>query len=129
MEASKRSAQHGARRRAALPLGSPAGYCDASAPPTLAAPFLRATYTQVAMSHSLPLPPPGFDELPADEKLDYLQSLWGRMAAHPDQVPIPEWHRAVIEERLEEHRAHPDDVAPWDEVRDSVTNKLRRDRE
>jgi putative addiction module component (TIGR02574 family) len=76
------------------------------------------------MSQSLPLPPPGFDDLTAEEKLDYLHSLWDRMAAHPDRVPVPEWHRAVIDERLEEHRAHPDDVTPWDEVRESIRGKL-----
>ena len=80
------------------------------------------------MAHSIPLPPPGFDELPADEKLDYLQSLWDRMAAHPEQVPVPEWHRAVIAKRLAEHREHPDDVMPWEELRESVKEKLRRDR-
>ena len=80
------------------------------------------------MAHSIPLPPPGFDELSAAEKLDYLQSLWDRMVAHPDQVPVPEWHRAVIAERLAEHRADPDDVTSWEEVRESVKGKLHRDR-
>jgi hypothetical protein len=28
------------------------------------------------MSNPVPLPPPGFDDLSVDEKLDYLQSLW-----------------------------------------------------
>ena len=46
------------------------------------------------MSHSLPLPPPGFDEFPADEKLDSLQSLWERMAAHPDE-PEFTWIQAL----------------------------------
>jgi hypothetical protein len=30
---------------------------------------------------AVPLPPPGFDDLSVDEKLDYLQSLWERIAA------------------------------------------------
>ena len=38
----------------------------------------------------VPLPPPGFDELPVDEKIDYLQSLWDRIAATPETVPVPE---------------------------------------
>ena len=47
------------------------------------------------MPKPLPLPPPGFDELSVDEKIDYLQSLWGRIAATPDTVPVPDWHRVT----------------------------------
>ena len=75
------------------------------------------------MTQPVPLPPPGFDDLPADEKLDYLQSLWERMTAHPDQVPVPDWHRALVSERLAEHRADPADVASWEDVRDALKGK------
>jgi hypothetical protein len=30
------------------------------------------------MPNPVPLPPPGFDDLSVEEKLDYLQSLWDR---------------------------------------------------
>ena len=35
------------------------------------------------MLKPVPLPPPGFDDLSVDEKIDYLQSLWDRIAATP----------------------------------------------
>jgi hypothetical protein len=54
------------------------------------------------MARALPFPPPGFDELSMDEKLDYLQSLWDRIAAQPQAVPVPDWHREVLEERLKD---------------------------
>jgi len=44
------------------------------------------------MPQALPLPPPGFDALTVDEQIDYLQSLWDRIAAKPEQVPVPDWH-------------------------------------
>jgi len=47
----------------------------------------------------VPLPPPGFDDLSIDEKIDYLQSLWDRIAATPDAIPVPDWHREIIDER------------------------------
>ena len=40
-----------------------------------------------AMAHSLPLPPTGFDALSVEEQIDYVQSLWDRIAATVDQVP------------------------------------------
>lgn len=35
------------------------------------------------------LPPPGFDELSSDEKLDYVQALWDQVAARPETVAVP----------------------------------------
>ena len=41
------------------------------------------------MPKLVPNPPPGFDDLSVEEKIDYVQSLWERIAARPDQVPVP----------------------------------------
>ena len=54
-----------------------------------------------------PNPPPGFDDLPVDEQIDYVQSLWDRIAASPARVAVPEWHRRIIRERLEAARELP----------------------
>ena len=77
------------------------------------------------MAKPVPLPPPGFDELTVDEKLEYLDALWDRIAAHPDEVPIPEWQRALVAQRLAEHRADPDAARSLDEVLESIDEKLR----
>ena len=52
------------------------------------------------MSKMVPTPPPGFDDLSVDEQIDFVQSLWDRIAATSWQVPVPEWHRQIIRERL-----------------------------
>jgi putative addiction module component (TIGR02574 family) len=77
------------------------------------------------MAQPLPLPPPGFDDLSVEEKLDYVQSLWDRIVAHPDEVPVPGWHREIIEDRLAAHRADPGAARPWDEVREELLDELR----
>jgi putative addiction module component (TIGR02574 family) len=77
------------------------------------------------MSKSLPLPPPGFDDLPVEDKLDYVQSLWDRIAEHPEQLPVPEWHLRVIEDRLAAHQADPAAARPGDEVRAGINEKLK----
>ena len=38
------------------------------------------------MSKIVPTPPPGFDDLPVDEQIDFVQSLWDRIAATAEQV-------------------------------------------
>lgn len=69
------------------------------------------------MGNALPLPPPGFDELNIDEQIEYVQALWDRIAAKEDRVPIPDWHREILDERLADLQANPNASRPWEEVR------------
>lgn len=78
------------------------------------------------MPNSVPLPPPGFDDLSVDEQIAYVQSLWDRIAATPEQVPVPEWHREIVDERLKDYEANPNAGASWDTVRDQLRENLRR---
>ena len=80
------------------------------------------------MGKPLTVPPPGFDELPVEEQIEYVQALWDRIAATPDRVPVPDWHLKLIDERRDELDANPDDAVAWDEVRDELDAKLRRAR-
>jgi hypothetical protein len=50
------------------------------------------------MSQTIDLPLAGFDALSLEEQIDYLHSLWERIAAQPEQVPVPNWHREVLAE-------------------------------
>ena len=79
-----------------------------------------------AMAQPLPMPPSGFDELTVEDKIDYVQSLWDRIAASADQVPLHEWQRQLLEERLAAHRAADSSEArPWGEVLDRLEGRLR----
>ena len=77
------------------------------------------------MSKSVQVPPPGFDALTVDEQIDYVQELWDRIAARPEDVPVPDWHKKLIDERLREHWDDPSDVRSWSEVRERIEKKLR----
>lgn len=77
------------------------------------------------MPKPIPSPPPGFDELSVDERIDFVQSLWDRIAATPEQVPVPDWHRRVIRERLESYRTDPTSGRSWADVRTEIESKLR----
>lgn len=78
-----------------------------------------------AIPHSLPLPPPGFDALPIEDQIDYVQSLRDRIAATADNVPLHEWQQALLEERLTAHHHAPDEDRPWTEVIERVQQRLR----
>jgi putative addiction module component (TIGR02574 family) len=77
------------------------------------------------MTKIVPTPPPGFDDLPVEERIDFVQSLWDRIATTPEQVPVPEWHRRIIRERLEAYRKNPVAGRSWTEVRSDIERKLR----
>ncbi len=69
--------------------------------------------------------PQGFDDLPVDQQIDYVQSLWDRIAERSGQLPLHEWQEKLLEERLAAHRAAPHEARPWDEVVDRLEQRLR----
>lgn len=79
------------------------------------------------MAQSVPNPPPGFDELSLDEKIDYVESLWDQVVEH-SSIPIPEWHRELLQERLEAFRDDPAAGRTWDEVRADLQRKYQPSR-
>ena len=80
------------------------------------------------MAHSLPLPPPGFEVLPVEDQIDYVQALWDHIATSVDQVPLAKWQQALLEERVEAHRRSPHEARPWREVIERVQQDLRAKR-
>lgn len=78
------------------------------------------------MSQPLPLPPPGFDALSVEEQIDYVQSLWDHIAARPEDVPVPDWHREILAERLAAQHANKDEGKDWEECEKDLTSELNK---
>jgi putative addiction module component (TIGR02574 family) len=76
------------------------------------------------MTQKIPNPPPGFDELSVDEKLDYVQSLWDHIAANPEAISVPDWHLQVIEERIKESQFNARAGRSWDEFCEELRARL-----
>ena len=75
---------------------------------------------------NLPMPPPGFDALTVEEQIDYVQSLWDHIAAHPDQVPVPDWHKEILAERLAAYRTNPSEGKTWEEFEEKIRKLTRQ---
>ncbi|HXM50722.1 MAG TPA: addiction module protein [Pyrinomonadaceae bacterium] len=75
------------------------------------------------MSQALPLPPVLTHSV--DEQIDYVQSLWDHIAARPEDVPVPDWHREILTERLAAHQANKDQGKDWEEFEKDLTTELR----
>jgi putative addiction module component (TIGR02574 family) len=78
------------------------------------------------VANALPIPPPGFDELTPDEKVQYVGALWDRIVADQDRLPVSEAQRALIRQRLADHEANPDAARPWSDVRRDIEQELAR---
>ncbi len=69
--------------------------------------------------------PAGFSDLSKAEQIRYLQALWDRIADKPGEIPVPESHLELAEERLAEYRRDPSRAQPAREVLDRLSKKDR----
>jgi putative addiction module component (TIGR02574 family) len=74
------------------------------------------------MAQPVPNPPPGFDSLSVDQKIDYVESLWAQIIEGAE-LSIPDWHLELLRERLEAYRVDPAAGRPWSEVRAELQQK------
>jgi hypothetical protein len=59
------------------------------------------------MSQASVTQPPGFTNMSKAEQVRYLQSLWDQIAERPGELPVPESHLDLAEERLKRYRENP----------------------
>jgi len=52
------------------------------------------------MASKIPFPPPGFDDLSADEQAEYAGELWDRVTLREHEINVPDWHMEIVQERL-----------------------------
>ena len=69
--------------------------------------------------------PPGFDELPKAEQVRYLQALWDQISEHPDELPVPESHLQLAQERLRRYRENPSTAKPAFDVIGRLARKSK----
>jgi putative addiction module component (TIGR02574 family) len=60
--------------------------------------------------------------LPAEERLQLAQMLWESVEPEDEAhfVPIPDWQRQILSERLADLERNPTDEQPWEEVREEI---------
>lgn len=64
------------------------------------------------------LPPLTIDQLTIEQRLELIGHLWDSI---PDnRLPIPQWHRELLDERLAAADSHPEQTIPWEEVKQQI---------
>ena len=77
------------------------------------------------MEHITIPEPMGFSEPSKAEQIRYLQMLWDRIAEQPGEIPVPESHIQLAEQRLAEYRRDPSQARPAHDVFDRLAKKDR----
>ncbi len=68
----------------------------------------------------------GIERLGIEERLTLVEELWDSIAADSSAVPLTEAQRTELDRRIAEHEANPDDVVPWEEIKTSITERLKK---
>jgi putative addiction module component (TIGR02574 family) len=68
-----------------------------------------------AMSDTKLAVPPEFDTASKEERIEFVQDLWDRIARDQSSVPVPESHKKILDRRLEVNslRGGPPGIVVW----------------
>ena len=80
------------------------------------------------MQHTTIPEPPGFAELSKAEQVRYLQDLWDRIAERPEELPVPESHLELAEQRLAEYRRDPTRARSAYDLIDRLAERVKKPR-
>ena len=76
------------------------------------------------MGKPVPIPPPGFDGLSAEEKVEYVQSLWDHIVSNVEALPLADWPERLLAERLKNLDENPESSIPWSQLRAGALRRL-----
>ncbi len=65
------------------------------------------------------------ENMPASDKLELAWMLWDSAFEEENKMPLPEWQKNILDERLSHSLAHPDSARPWREVMDGIEARLK----
>jgi putative addiction module component (TIGR02574 family) len=68
----------------------------------------------------------GIERLGIEERLTLVEELWDSIAADSSAVPLTQTQRDELDRRIADHEVNPDDVVPWEEIKTSITERLKK---
>jgi putative addiction module component (TIGR02574 family) len=58
--------------------------------------------------------------LPLSEKLQIMEAIWEELRLDADQVPVPQWHKDLLDSRRKAVDENREEILEWDEVKHSL---------
>lgn len=64
-------------------------------------------------------------QMPLPEKLALLETLWIELSSEPEQVEIPQWHKDILDERLEAAERGEIETIDWEIAKCQIRDMIR----
>ncbi len=64
-------------------------------------------------------------QLPLAEKLQIMEAIWEDLRARADQVPVPQWHKDVLDARRKAVEDGHEEILDWDSIKDSLPSRRK----
>ena len=58
--------------------------------------------------------------LPLAEKLRIMEAIWEDLRVQTEGVPMPQWHRDLLDERRKAVQQGREELLDWDSIKDSL---------
>ena len=68
----------------------------------------------------------GIDRMSVEERLSLIGAIWDSIAASPEAPEMTDALRDELDRRLANHRANPNDVVPWEEVKRAALARMKK---
>ncbi|MBI1913566.1 MAG: addiction module protein [Planctomycetes bacterium] len=62
----------------------------------------------------------GIDRLSVEDRIALVQEIWDSIAATPEHVPLTEAEKQLLDRRLADLDANPNNVLTWEEIKSRV---------
>jgi putative addiction module component (TIGR02574 family) len=64
-------------------------------------------------------------QLPFAEKLQIMEAIWEDLRAQPEQIPVPQWHQELLDERRKAVEEGREELLDWDSIKDSLPSRRK----
>lgn len=64
-------------------------------------------------------------QMPLSEKLALLETLWAEISSEPEQIEFPQWHKDILDERLQAAERGEVEVLDWEVAKAQIRSMIR----
>jgi putative addiction module component (TIGR02574 family) len=64
-------------------------------------------------------------KMPLSEKLELLEAVWAELAADPDTIDVPQWHKDILDERQCAVDQGSMQSIDWEVAKEQISRRVR----
>lgn len=64
------------------------------------------------------------DEMSVEDKLQVMEALWEDLSRHPEDIPVPEWHGQILQEREAARARGEDALEDWEQAKRRIRDEV-----